>query len=684
MNFDFKNLNIRGEVGLPLAVLALLAMIVLPLPPLLLDIFFTLSIVISLLILGKTVSVDRPLAFTSFPVIILIATLLRLAMNVASTRVILLEGHNGSGAAGSVIQSFGDFVIGGQYAVGLIVFMILVTINFIVITKGTGRVSEVSARFKLDALPGKQMAIDADLNSQNITTEEAKARRDELTQEADFYGAMDGASKFVKGDAIAGIVILLINIVGGLALGMTTHGLSFSEASESYILLTIGDGIVAQIPGLILSVATGVIITRAGKQQSLGEQVRSEFLASGSNFYFVAAILFVLGVIPGMPNLAFLFFAALVGGIGFYVDFTNQQALEKTSEMVAEEVTTQSSDPTWDDISHVKPIEVLVGYGLIEWVKKDQNEIVNRLRGLRKKLSQELGFLVSPISLQDDINIDSYDYVVKLHGEDVSRFHLKPTKLLGVGSEVKRLPGLKVKEPAFGYDAVWLSEEEKGMAESMGTDVFAPEIVFTTHLSEVIKTNATSLFGFDEAKMLLDKTAEQSPQLVEEYNRKVKNVEVLVRVMKILLSEKVPLKDVKSILQVMVESYTEEMSVIFLAQKIRNALGRAIVNKAFGKHPVELITLESQLQQMLVNNVLQNGPDAVAIEPNLAHNLVESLTEQVSQRTASGKPSVIAVEQHIRYNFANSVGKRVPGLQVIAVDEIPPNQDFEIITTLEA
>ena len=684
MNFDFKNLNIRGEVGLPLAVLALLAMIVLPLPPILLDIFFTFSIVISLLILGKTVSVDRPLAFTSFPVIILIATLLRLAMNVASTRVILLEGHNGSGAAGSVIESFGDFVIGGQYAVGLIVFMILVTINFIVITKGTGRVSEVSARFKLDALPGKQMAIDADLNSQNITTEEAKARRDELTQEADFYGAMDGASKFVKGDAIAGIVILMINIIGGLALGMTTHGLSFSEASESYILLTIGDGIVAQIPGLILSVATGVIITRAGKQQSLGEQVRSEFLTSGSNFYFVAAILFVLGVIPGMPNLAFLFFAAIVGGIGFYIDYTNQQALDKTSEIVAEEVTTQSSDPTWDDISHVKPIEVLVGYGLIEWVKKDQNEIVNRLRGLRKKLSQELGFLVSPISLQDDINIESYDYVVKLHGEEVSRFHLKPTKLLGVGSEVKRLPGLKVKEPAFGYDAVWLSEEEKGMAESMGTDVFAPEIVFTTHLSEVIKTNSTSLFGFDEAKMLLDKTAEQSPQLVEEYNRKVKNIEVLVRVMKILLWEKVPLKDVKSILQVMVESYSEELSVIFLAQKIRNALGRAIVNKAFGKHPVELITLESQLQQMLVNNVMQNGPEAVAIEPNLAHKLVEVLTEQVASRTASGKPTVIAVDQHIRYNFANSVGNRVPGLQVIAVDELPPNQDFEIITTLEA
>ena len=495
---------------------------------------------------------------------------------------------------------------------------------------------------------------------------------------------MDGASKFVKGDAIAGIVILMINIIGGLALGMTTHGLSFSEASESYILLTIGDGIVAQIPGLILSVATGVIITRAGKQQSLGEQVRSEFLTSGSNFYFVAAILFVLGVIPGMPNLAFLFFAAIVGGMGFYIDYTNQQALDKTSEIVAEEVTTQSSDPTWDDISHVKPIEVLVGYGLIEWVKKDQNEIVNRLRGLRKKLSQELGFLVSPISLQDDINIDSYDYVVKLHGEEVSRFHLKPTKLLGVGSEVKRLPGLKVKEPAFGYDAVWLSEEEKGMAESMGTDVFAPEIVFTTHLSEVIKTNSTSLFGFDEAKMLLDKTAEQSPQLVEEYNRKVKNIEVLVRVMKILLWEKVPLKDVKSILQVMVESYSEELSVIFLAQKIRNALGRAIVNKAFGKHPVELITLESQLQQMLVNNVMQNGPEAVAIEPNLAHKLVEVLTEQVASRTASGKPTVIAVDQHIRYNFANSVGNRVPGLQVIAVDELPPNQDFEIITTLEA
>lgn len=659
-------------------------MIILPLPPLLLDVFFTLNIIIALLILAKAVNVDRPLGFATFPFIILAATLMRLAMNIASTRVILLEGHNGADSAGTVIESFGDFVIGGQYVVGLIVFLILVIINFIVITKGTGRVSEVSARFKLDAMPGKQMAIDADLNAGMITSEEAKTRRDDLQQEADFYGAMDGASKFVKGDAVAGIVILLINIVGGLTLGTTTHGLSFSEAAENYVLLTIGDGIVAQIPGLILSVATGFIITRAGKRQSLGEQVKGEFLANGKNFYFAAGVLGVLGMIPGMPNVAFLLFAACVGGIGFFVDYTNSQGLEKASEIVAEEVQTTTQEVTWDDIGNVKPLDVQVGYGLIDWIQADDLEMVNRLKGLRKKLSQDLGFLVSAISVQDDINLNGYDYVIRLHGEEISRFEINPSKLLAVGDAVQSLPGVKITEPAFGLKAVWVKEEEKGMAETYGADVFPPHTILTTHLSEIIKANAHSLFGYDEAKKLLDKTAEANPHLIEEYNKKVKSVEVLVKVMKTLLKERVPLRDMKNIISVLVEKFDENLHHIFLSQYVRNELGRSIVNGIFKNHPIEIISLESTLQQMLISNVQQNGPESVALEPNLAHQLTEVLTNFVLERTANGLPSVLAVNENIRYQIANTIGSRVSDLHVIAVEELPDDSSFEILMTLQA
>jgi len=680
---DLKQINIKSNLGLPIGVLCLLAMIVLPLPPYILDFFFTLNIVIALLIMAKAINVDRPLAFTTFPAIILIATLLRLAMNVASTRVILLEGHKGSEAAGSVISAFGDFVIGGQYAVGLIVFLILVLVNFLVITKGTGRVSEVSARFKLDALPGKQMAIDADLNAGSLTPEEATAKREELTSEADFYGAMDGASKFVKGDAIAGIVILFINIVGGLTLGVASHGMTFSAAAETYILLTIGDGIVAQIPGLILSVATGVIITRAGKKQSLGEQIKGEFLTSGKNFYMAGMVLFVLGIIPGMPNVAFLVFAFMIAGMGFYIDTASRKSLVEVNELVVEEVQGTNAEVTWDDIKHVKPLEVHVGFGLAGWIQKDENEIVNRLKGLRRKLSQELGFLVSAISVQDDIDLPGYEYVIKLHGEDLSRFEIQPQKLLAVGESVKKMHGIRVKEPAFGMESMWIKDVDKGMAEVYGAQVFEPERVLTTHLAEVIKKNAYSLFGYDEAKKLLDKAGETSPHLVEEYNSKVKGVETLVKVMKILLKEKVPLRDVKNIIRVIVESYNENMPVIFLAQAVRNALGRSILNSIFKSGDVQLIAMESALQQMLINNVVNNGVESVAIEPNMANSMAEQLEALVPERMSQGLPSVLAVDEHIRYQIENTLGSRIPNLYVIAVQEIPDGVDFEIVMTLE-
>lgn len=685
MPFDLSKLDLKSYLVLPIAILCVLGMVVLPLPPFLLDFFFTLNLIVSLLILAKVINVDRPLDFSTFPAIILIATLLRLAMNVASTRVILLEGHNGSDAAGSVIESFGEFVIGGQFAVGLIVFSILVVINFIVITKGTGRISEVSARFKLDSLPGKQMAIDADLNAGNVTSDEAMKMRQELQSESDFYGSMDGASKFVKGDAVAGIIILLINIVGGLVLGVTAHNLTIAEASESYILLTIGDGIVAQIPGLILSVATGIIITRAGKNETLGDQVKGEFLGSGRNFYLAGGILFVLGLIPGMPNLFFLAFGASVLFSGYYIDKKKSETVLEVNESVTEHVQVSAKEVDWSDITPVRPLQITVGFGLIDLVKKDSDELVNLLKGLRKKLSLDLGFLISPITVIDDISLKGYDYSIQLFGQEVTHFELQTKKLLAVGSRVSSLNGLKIKEPAFGLDAKWIPLEEKGRAEALGAKVFRPQNVLVTHLAEVIKANAASLFGYDEAKKLLDKTGSVYPELVSEFNDKIPSSEILVKVMRMLLDESVPLRDTNNVLRVLVECYSEGKSAVLLQQDVRNALGRTIVNKIFqNKFSLQFVTIESSLQNVFHSNVVQNGAESTSIEPNVAEVLVTALTDYVSRRKLEGKPSVLLVDGSLRWLLNRHIASRVKGLHVMAIQEIPTGLDVEIIETVSS
>ena len=685
MPIDLAKLDLKSYLVLPIAILCVLGMVVLPLPPFLLDFFFTLNLIVSLLILAKVINVDRPLDFSTFPAIILIATLLRLAMNVASTRVILLEGHNGADAAGSVIESFGEFVIGGQFAVGLIVFTILVVINFIVITKGTGRISEVSARFKLDSLPGKQMAIDADLNAGNVTSDQATKMRQDLQSESDFYGSMDGASKFVKGDAVAGIIILLINIVGGLVLGITSHGLTIAEASESYILLTIGDGIVAQIPGLILSVATGIIITRAGKNETLGDQVKGEFLNSGRNFYLAGGILFVLGLIPGMPNVFFIAFGASVLFSGYYIDKRNSQTVLEVTDSVSEHVEVVAKEVNWSDIEPDKPLLINIGFGLIDLVKKDSDEMVNLLKGLRKKLSLELGFLISPITVKDDISLRGYDYSIQLFGQEVSRFELNTKKLLAMGSKVSGLKGLKITEPAYGLDAKWISPNEKGRAEALGAKVFRPQNVLITHLSEVIKANASSLFGYDEAKKLLEKTSSVYPELVSEFNDKVPSADILVKVMRMLLSEGVPLRDTNNVLRVLVEFYAEGKSVIVLQQDVRNALGRTIINKVFsGKFGLEFVTIESKVQQILHTNVINNGAEFAAIEPNLADVLVTSLTDYVSRRKLDGKPAVLLVDGSLRWLLNKHIATRVKDLHVMGIQEIPAGVNVDIIETVSS
>ncbi|MDP2564324.1 flagellar biosynthesis protein FlhA [Pseudoalteromonas marina] len=685
MQIDLAKLDLKSYLVLPIAILCVLGMVVLPLPPFLLDFFFTLNLILSLLILAKVINVDRPLDFSTFPAIILIATLLRLAMNVASTRVILLEGHNGPDAAGSVIESFGEFVIGGQFAVGLIVFTILVVINFIVITKGTGRISEVSARFKLDSLPGKQMAIDADLNAGNVTSDEAMKMRQDLQSESDFYGSMDGASKFVKGDAVAGIIILLINIVGGLVLGVTSYGLTMAEASQSYILLTIGDGIVAQIPGLILSVATGIIITRAGKKETLGDQVKGEFLSSGRNFYLAGGILFVLGLIPGMPNLFFLAFGGVVLFSGFYIDKRNTETVLEVSESVIDHVEVAAKEVNWADIEPDKPLLINVGFGLIDLVQKDSNEMVSLLKGLRKKLSLELGFLISPITVKDDISLRGYNYAIHLFGQEVSGFELNTKKLLAVGSKVSSLTGVKLKEPAYGLDAKWIKPEEKGRAEAIGAKVFKPQNVLITHLSEVIKANASSLFGYDEAKKLLEKTSTVYPELVTEFNDKIPSADILVKVMRMLLDEGVPLRDTNNVLRVLVEQYSEGKSIIVLQQEVRNALGRTILNKVFlNKFEPEFVTIESKVQEIFHANVVQNGAEFTAIEPNVAEVLVTSLKDFVARRKLEGKPCVLLVDGSLRWLLHKHIASRVSGLHVMGIQEIPAGVNVDIIETVSS
>jgi flagellar biosynthesis protein FlhA len=677
---------VKANLGLPIAVLCILAMVILPLPPLVLDFFFTLNIIVAILILAKTVNVNRPLDFSTFPTVILIATVLRLAMNVASTRVILVEGHNGPDVAGSVIQSFGDFVIGGEYTVGFVVFMILVIINFIVITKGTGRVSEVSARFKLDSMPGKQMAIDADLNTGAITTEEATTLRADLQSESDFYASMDGASKFVKGDAVAGIIILIVNIVGGLILGVTSHDLSFADAAETYLLLTIGDGIVAQLPGLILSIGTGVIITRGSKKETLGEQVKGEFLVSGSNFYITSAIMFALGVIPGMPNVAFLLFALGLGLSGFLVDQKKARKFLEVKDSVVDEVMSSSKEISWDDIQQVGALEVHIGQGLISFITKDQSSTIEKLKGVRARLSQTLGFLISPLTVKDDLELKINQYVIKIHGEVVSSFELYPDKLLAIGESVKSLRshiGVKLEEPSFGLPCVWIKPESKGEAQIVGAQVVAPDRVLTNHLAVIIEEYAFSLFGFDEAQIILDKIGKGSPHLITEFNKKVGSVEPLLKVFKYLLQDNIYLKDAKSIINAVVENYQENIQPIVLTQLVRNVLGRAIVNSIFEGDLVEVITLDSSLQGQFVAQVQQTGIDNLAIEPNLAVDIISKLRIIVEERTRNGKVSVLVLNQFIRYPLSQLFREQLPKLHVIAETEIPSGTAFEVIASVE-
>lgn len=681
--------SLKHGLGVPIAVLALLAMVVVPLPPFLLDVFFTFNIALSLVVLMVTVYAKRPLEFAIFPTMILLTTLFRLSLNIASTRVILLEGHNGGEAAGNVIASFGEFVIGGNFAVGLVVFAILVVINFVVITKGAGRVAEVSARFTLDSMPGKQMAIDADLNAGLITQEEAQERRTEITTEADFYGSMDGASKFVRGDAIAGIIILFINLIGGFAIGVGQHDMAFSDAVNVYTLLTLGDGLVAQIPALLLSTATAIIVTRvSADKKDMSSQLQEQMFASPKALGMTSGIVALFGVIPGMPNLAFLSFAAVTGA-GAYWIYLKQSEKPKPEEILSEDMPEgepQAPELSWDDVQNVDVLGLEVGYRLIPMVDQAQNgQLLERVKGVRRKVSQELGFLVPPVHIRDNLDLKPNQYKIMLMGVASGEGEVFPDRDLAInpGQVFGEIAGTPTKDPTFGLDAVWISGSDRDQAQALGYTVVDASTVVATHISQVIQDYAFELLGHDETQKLLDKLKEQAPKLVEELIPDRLGLASVVKVLQNLLLEKVSIRDLRSILESLTEQSSVTQNPSELTMFVRAALGRSIVQDIVGSDgELKVVTLEPSLEQLLLQ-ATQGAPEGqLAIEPSLAERLHTTLKEEAQKLEMDGQSAVLLVAPQIRSQLARLFRYSLSNLHILAYSEIPENRQISVVANV--
>ncbi|RZQ53019.1 flagellar biosynthesis protein FlhA [Pseudoalteromonas phenolica] len=677
-------------VGTPLLVLAALGMVILPLPPFLLDILFSFNIALALVVLLVTVYTMKPLEFGMFPAVLLIATIMRLALNVASTRVVLLEGHNGGDAAGKVIEAFGSVVIGGNYAVGLVVFLILIIINFVVITKGAGRISEVSARFTLDAMPGKQMAIDADLNAGFISADEARNRRDEVTREADFYGSMDGASKFVKGDAIAGIVILAINIIGGLFVGMIQHDLTFSKAMEVYTLLTIGDGLVAQLPSLLLSIGTAIVVTRQNESHNMGDQFKSQ-LGNEKSLYIAAGILITMGLVPGMPHIAFLSLGALLGYLAYYTQQQKAKADEEQAQQEAKggDVAAKQQDQKelgWDDVQPVDVIGLEVGYRLIPLVDQAQGgELLSRIKGVRKKLSQELGFLVPPVHIRDNLELDPNEYRITLMGVGSGNGELKHGDELAInpGQVFGPINGVATTDPAFGLEAVWIKPEQKDEAHSLGYTVVDAATVVATHISQLLTNNASLLLGHEEVQNLLDILAKSHPRLVEGLVPDILPLTTIVKVLQNLLNEGVAIRDMRSIVQTLVEYGPRSQDPDVLTSAVRISLRRLIVQDAVGgADEIPVITLAPELEQMLQQSLQNAGDEGAGIEPGLAERLQTSLREAHQTQEMLGDPSILLTSGMLRSVLSRFVKHTIPGLRVMSYQEVPDERQIKIVSSV--
>ena len=679
--FDFSGL------GIPALVLLIMAMLVLPLHPLLLDILFTFNIVTALVIVMIAIGTRKPLEFSSFPTVLLFATMLRLALNVASTRVILVNGHEGGSAAGEVIAAFGEFVIGGNYLVGFIIFGILMIINFIVVTKGAGRVSEVNARFTLDAMPGKQMAIDADLNAGVIDQVEAKKKREDLSQEADFFGSMDGASKFVSGDAIAGLLILIINIVGGLAIGLSQHDLNFSQAGRIYVLLTIGDGLVAQIPSLFLSLATAIIVTRVTTSESMTEQAKTQF-SNPSALFIAASIMTILGLVPGMPHTVFLTLAAATAGIGFMVVRNNTEDDAAAAAPTVNDAGDAPKELDWDDVDQVDLIGLEIGYGLIPLVNPETGgQLMPRVKGVRKKLSAELGFLVQPVRIRDALNLAPDVYHITMNGVMRGKGEVRVGKEIAInpGQVYGKLEGQVTKEPAFGLEAVWIDPSQRDYARTLGYTVVDASTAIATHLNKVLRDNSAELMGHDEAQQLLDKLAAKSPKLVEDLVPGKLSLGVITRTMQNLLAEGVSIRDMRTIVESLNEAATKTQDPDQLTTMVRPKLGRMIVQGLVNDdESLAVMTLDPALEQLLHNVLQQNQGTGMVLEPGLAESLFNALRLGTREVEEKGHAAVLVVSPSIRSWLSKAARHRVNDLTVLSYSEIPDDQGVNVIHTVQA
>ncbi|MBS51714.1 MAG: flagellar biosynthesis protein FlhA [Oceanospirillaceae bacterium] len=709
----------QGNLSIPVMLLVLLGMMTLPLPPFLLDTFFTFNIALSIVVLLVSVYAKRPLDFAIFPTILLVATLLRLALNVASTRVVLMYGHEGGDAAGRVIEAFGEVLIGGNYAVGLVVFMILMIINFVVVTKGAGRVSEVSARFTLDAMPGKQMAIDADLNAGLIDADQAKPRRADIAAEADFYGAMDGASKFVKGDAVAGILILIINVVGGFGIGMAQHGLSFSDAVSAYTLLAIGDGLVAQIPSLLLSTATAIMVTRNGNDEDMGQQVVGQMFSSSRALAVSAGLMALMGSVPGMPHTVFIGAALVAGVIAYYISWKKEGG--KLGDSIARKigVATKTADALpspaggnalaapkekaeaaikqmevkelgWDDVEPVDRVGLEVGYRLIPLVDKNQGgQLLNRIKGVRRKLSQELGFLMPSVHIRDNLDLLPNQYRITLMGVTLAEAEIFPEREMAInpGQVFGKIDGQPTRDPAFGLDAFWIDADKKDRAQTLGYTVVDASTVVATHLNQKLQRHAHELLGHEDVQKLVDMLAKASPKLAEELVPNTINISQLLGVLQNLLREHVPIRDMRSIAESLANFTGQSQDIAAMTTVARLSLSRMIVQNIFGNEDqLVVMTLDPSLEQLLLKSLQQTSQQGLqsglVLEPAMADTLHRSLGEAVQAQEAAGRPAVLLVTTQLRPAMAQFVRNSMDQLHVLAYQEIPDNKSITIVASI--
>ncbi|MDG2474185.1 MAG: flagellar biosynthesis protein FlhA [Paracoccaceae bacterium] len=684
--FNIKDL-LKGGV-LPLGILAIVAMMVLPLPAFLLDLFFVSNILVSLLILMVAMHTNRPLDFSSFPSLLLIATILRLALNVASTRVVLSQGHTGSDAAGKVIEAFGNFVIAGNFAVGIFVFVILVIINLVVITKGAGRVSEVTARFTLDAMPGKQMAIDADINAGILTPEEATLRREELTTEADFYGSMDGASKFVKGDAIAGILILVINIVGGLIIGITQYDLSAGVAAETYTVLSIGDGLVAQIPSLLLAIATAIIVTRVSATGDMADHIGKQVSLSRA-WLPVSGVLLLIGFVPGMPNVLFLGAALVAATVGY---FTQQREKLELNESEYDANSAEEADEEnqhsiqLKDVTDYSPVSIQLGYGLVEMVADDvAGPLITRVTGIRRQISKTLGFIVPAVRIRDDLTLEANQYRIRIGQTIVGEDKIFPDRKLAIpgdDSNVK-IAGVEVKDPSFGLDAFWILPANVSDAENKGYVIVNPESVMATHLSQVVYKHAGELIGQDDVQELLDNLAQNSPNLVQSVVPKLVPLHTLTGILRELLNERVPISDLKRILEVLPSLLTKNLSIVETAEAIRPALAGLLIQQVAPlNEALPIITFDSELEHMLITMSRQSGEEGLVLDSSLAKKLLQSISDTTQKFSVDGKQAVLVVSPEIRRQLSHITRQHIDDLLVLAFTELPEHRKVNIVATI--